>query len=354
MVLLFVAFQLWGTNLEASAAQDDLSSDFTQLLSTVPLADPVEPPAEQDAGDPAEPTPTPTPYTLDFIESLYPAEGNPIARITIPKIDVDHTVVEGVDVEDLRKGPGHYMTTPLPGQKGNAAIAGHRTTYGAPFHRVDELVPGDEITTQTLQGTFTYRVIDQDGDGNGNTIVDPSATEVLNDYGDNRLTLTACHPKYSAAQRIIIFAEMVGDPVDTPPRPGDFVESDGTLASESAPAQSDGASDAAVADGTDQSVDGTDGGDGADPVTSGFVEGESAADVGVDAGNDDFGQGLDGDVTSRVPALMWAAAAAVIWMTAVFVGRRTKWVPAFVLALLPFAATLWISFGYIDRALPSY
>ena len=76
----------------------------------------------------------------------------------IPKIGVDKIVVEGVGRNDLRKGPGHYPDTPMPGQPGNAAIAGHRTTYGAPFNRIDELEPGDEILVTTLQGPFTYEV----------------------------------------------------------------------------------------------------------------------------------------------------------------------------------------------------
>lgn len=349
VVLLFVAFQLWGTNLEAQAAQNELTSDFTELLATVPVLEPAE--IAADTGD--GPPPTPTPFTKEFIDSLYVEEGRGFSRITVPKIEIDHAIVEGVSVDDLRKGPGHYPSTPLPGQAGNAAVAGHRTTYGAPFHRVDELVPGDEITVQTLQGTFTYRVIDTEGDGNGNVIVDPSATEVLDDFGDNRLTLTACHPKYSAAQRIIVFAELVGEPVDTPPRPEEFTEVATSLADENEPVseQADGADPAAAegADGT-ESADGAENPDNATEAT--FVEGESAS--AATGENDDFGEGLDGDKEARTPAIMWLAAATVIWMTAVFVGRRTMWVPAFVIALIPFALTLWISFGFIDRALPSY
>ena len=114
---------------------------------------------------------------------------------------------------DLKKGPGHYPESPLPGQEGNAAIAGHRTTYGAPFNRIDELEPGDEITVQTVQGEFTYVVKEQQ-------IVSPDQVEVLEDKGDNRLTLTACHPKYSARQRIVVVAELAPDetPLPRPPR----------------------------------------------------------------------------------------------------------------------------------------
>ena len=122
-------------------------------------------------------------------------------------------IVAGVRTEDLKKGVGHYPETPLPGQQGNAAIAGHRTTYGAPFYRVDELEVGDEIKITTLQGAFVYRVT-------GQSIVAPSEYSVVADQPDKvMLTLTSCHPRYSAKQRIIVTAELdpeLSDPVETP------------------------------------------------------------------------------------------------------------------------------------------
>lgn len=193
LLLLFVAYQLWGTGIREAQAQDRLGSDFAKALAEAPEIDPTTAP-------PLAPV----------------AEGEPTATIRIPKIGVDKTVVEGVGVPDLKKGPGHYPETPLPGQKGNAAIAGHRTTYGAPFNRVDELVPGDEIFVQTVQGEFRYIVKDTEGDGDGHLIVSPSQVEVLEDKGDNRLTLTACHPKLSARQRIVIVAELGPDQVALP------------------------------------------------------------------------------------------------------------------------------------------
>ena len=127
-----------------------------------------------------------------------------MAHLNIPDIGVDKIVIEGVALGDLKRGPGHYPETPLPGQPGNAAIAGHRTTYGAPFNRINELDRGDEILVTTVQGAFRYEVSDQ-------LIVSPSEVGVLDDFGDNRLTLTACHPKYSARQRIIVVAALVGE-----------------------------------------------------------------------------------------------------------------------------------------------
>jgi LPXTG-site transpeptidase (sortase) family protein len=112
---------------------------------------------------------------------------------------VDDITVAGVKVDDLRKGPGHFPDTPLPGQLGNSAIAGHRTTFGAPFNRVDELSPGDEIIVTTVQGRFVYTVT-------GTSIVAPTALEVLDPTAEATLTLVSCHPKYSARQRIIVKA----------------------------------------------------------------------------------------------------------------------------------------------------
>ena len=167
------------------------------------------------------------PEVEELLPLVYPEAGEAIARIVIPSIDVDAVVVAGVEIDDLRKGPGHFSTTPLPGQPGNAAIAGHRTTYGAPFGRLAELNAGDAIIVETLQGRFVYRVLPGQPGMAGHTlgfrIVAPTALEVLDDVGDNRLTLTTCHPKYSSRKRLIVHAALVGDPVVRLPRPGEPV-----------------------------------------------------------------------------------------------------------------------------------
>ncbi len=125
--------------------------------------------------------------------------GDPVGRIRIPEIDANQVIVEGTDGGTLRKGPGHYPETPLPGVRGTVAIAGHRTTYGAPFRDLDKLERLDEIVVEMPYGRFVYRV-------EKSQIVEPSATYVTRRVGYDRLVLTACHPKYSAAQRIVIFA----------------------------------------------------------------------------------------------------------------------------------------------------
>jgi sortase A len=132
-------------------------------------------------------------------------DGDSLTRIEIPDIDIDVVVVEGVSASALRAGAGHYPSTPLPCEEGNVGIAGHRTTYGRPFHDLDLLEPGDEIRLHTPIGTCTYRVT-------GWTIVSPNDVGVIAGTGDNRLTLTTCHPKGSARQRLVLSAELVDSP----------------------------------------------------------------------------------------------------------------------------------------------
>jgi len=131
-----------------------------------------------------------------------PLKGDAIARIEIPAIGVSEYVVEGTDIDSLRKGPGHYPDTPLPGERGTAAIAGHRTTYGAPFRNIDQLKRGDRIIIDMPDGHFIYRV-------EGSKIVDDEDLSVLAPVKYRRLMLSACHPLYSAAQRIIVYARQV-------------------------------------------------------------------------------------------------------------------------------------------------
>jgi sortase A len=126
--------------------------------------------------------------------------GDPLGRIEIPSIGVSDIFVEGTGAGDLRKGPGHYPGTPLAGDRGTVGIAGHRTTYGAPFRTIDKLEPGDRITMEMPYGTFTYRV-------ERTRIVAPTAIEVVRRVKYDRLVLTACHPLYSAAKRIVVFAK---------------------------------------------------------------------------------------------------------------------------------------------------
>ncbi len=206
VILLLVAYQLWGTSLQTNRDQDQLQGQFeSQLRDRDPTTTTAttEPPATLPGVE--DPTVTAPPSTAPNVPP--PVEGTPVGRISIPSIGLsDFYFVQGVSVPQLKRGAGHYPETPMPGQKGNAAIAGHRTTYGAPFHNIDKVKNGDVVVVETLQGTFRYEVMEQ-------RIVLPSEVSVLEDKGDNRLTLTACHPKFSARERIILAARLVGNPV---------------------------------------------------------------------------------------------------------------------------------------------
>jgi sortase A len=128
-----------------------------------------------------------------------PPEGAAIGRIELPTLERSYAFVEGTGTDDLRRGPGHFPRTPLPGERGTVAIAGHRTTYGAPFRTVDRLRRGDPIVLRMPYGRYAYRV-------QRVRIVDPDALWVTRRAAHDRLVLTACHPLYSAAQRIVVFA----------------------------------------------------------------------------------------------------------------------------------------------------
>jgi len=128
--------------------------------------------------------------------------GDALGRIKSKRMGISFVVVEGTASGDLRKGPGHYSDTPLPGLRGTVAIAGHRTTYLAPFRNLDKLRKGDEIVLEMPYGTFTYRTL-------RTKIVPPTEYSVTKRVSFDQLVLTACHPLYSAAKRIVAFARLV-------------------------------------------------------------------------------------------------------------------------------------------------
>lgn len=143
------------------------------------------------------------------------APDDPLTRIVMPDLDVDAIVVAGTSPSALRAGAGHYPNTPLPGERGNVGIAGHRTTYGKPFNRLDELPVGSEIRLETPLAVHTYEVVQAPDDArqpcsNGACwITTPTDWSVVSDLDGHFLTLTTCHPKGSARERLIVRAELV-------------------------------------------------------------------------------------------------------------------------------------------------
>jgi sortase A len=143
----------------------------------------------------------PPPQVEKRVREKRPLPGDAIGELIFPSLDKHYFVVEGTDTGNLRKGPGHYPDTPLPGEPGTVAIAGHRTTYGAPFRDIDDLKRGQRIIFSMPYGRFVYRV-------EKTQIVDDSALWITDPVGYDRLVLSACHPLYSAAQRIVVFARL--------------------------------------------------------------------------------------------------------------------------------------------------
>ncbi|MDX6742097.1 class E sortase [Actinocorallia sp. A-T 12471] len=181
-VVLFAAYTLWGTGQYTENAQADLGEKLDREWAR------------------------PEKVTTEKVKL-----GDGVALIRIPKFGKKHrfVVVEGVGVGDLRKGPGHYPDTAMPGELGNFVVSGHRTTYSAPFNRVGELRAGDKILIDTRDMQYVYKVT-------GLKVVRPNQVEVTEPVPfhpgrkpkERLITLTTCHPKYSAAQRLIVFGEL--------------------------------------------------------------------------------------------------------------------------------------------------
>ena len=210
LLLLFVAYELWGTNISEARSQNALAQQWNQAQARAH--------ARSHPGSstgPAGSTGPTTTTTTALPATVLP--GYAIGRIQIPKIGVDKFIVEGVGHDDLMKGPGHYPGTPLPGQAGNAAIAGHRTTYGAPFYNLNELAAGDQIVIQTLSGqcasTCRYQVTQPPYP------VLPSNVSVIAPATGYDLTLTTCNPRFSASQRLIVKATLLNPPAVRPTAP---------------------------------------------------------------------------------------------------------------------------------------
>ncbi|MGH2695615.1 MAG: sortase [Actinomycetota bacterium] len=203
LLIGYVAYQLWGTGLYTAAAQNRLDFQLSERLATTAPASLAKPPPVSAADlQPSAPTAVPGP---SVIPEAAPAEGEALGRIRIPTAEVDHVMVSGVTREVLRLGPGHMPWTPLPGQPGNAVVSGHRTTYGAPFFHLDRVAVGDEIIVETAIGNHTYQVREI-------LVVDPTDVWVTDPRLGAWLTLTTCTPRYSAAQRLVIAAELVEGP----------------------------------------------------------------------------------------------------------------------------------------------
>lgn len=259
LLLSFVGYQLWGTGVAEGRAQSRLQEQYRSQAPAVP------------------------------------EYGDVVGRLRIPSIEVDKYVVAGTSYESLERGPGLFVGSPLPGQKGNLAIAGHRTTYGAPFSRIDEIAEGDEIVVETREGTHTYVV------EGAPRVVAATDVDVVRTTDPDRaiVTLLSCHPKWTSKNRIIVV---------------------GVLRSSAPPA----------------------------PPT--FFTPSSPADVEKET----LTAGWFHDPSAWPAVIVLASVLSAVATAGIIVGRRTRRrALSWAVAAMVFLPVLWVFFGQVTRLLPS-
>ena len=329
LLFAFVAYQLWGTGIQTAQAQNDLDQQFQELLQSTTTTSTTTTsstlPTETTDG-------TTTTSTIPVAPAGALTQGVPVAQLRIAKIGLDLTVVEGVGVGDLKKGPGHFPETPLPGQLGNAAIAGHRTTYGQPFYRLDEVQPGDLIEVDTLAGRFVYSVT-------GSTVVSPSeyaAVIPTIDPDTATLTLATCTPRYTANSRLIVKAVLVPEQSAQVMRPSTATTpEDSTSTSSTVPG---------TLPGDDTTVPTT---DDASTTTTTIVA------APISTADDSFSGGWFDDTSAILPSILWLLALIGVSVGSFFIGKRANrlWV-SYAVGVVPFVVVLYFVFENINRLLP--
>jgi sortase A len=349
----FVAYQLWGTGIQTAQSQDRLGHQFQQALestttqatttttTTTTGPGPGDTVVRTTAPATTEPAKTePARTTVPTAPSGPPVpNGTAIAQLKIASIGLNRTIVQGVGVADLKKGPGHFPETPLPGQLGNAAIAGHRTTYGHPFYDLDNVKVGDPIEVTTLVGTYVYRVT-------STRVVSPKQyADVIPTVDPTKATLTlaTCTPAYTARQRLIVFAELVPEQssqVFAPPAASGATPTSvpDTLPPDTEPAATTSSTGTATGTGTSPT-----------PTTT-----ASVPTTVPGAATDAFAGGWFDDGGAIPHVLIWGALLAAVCCAAFWVGKRVRrlWV-SFLVGAIPFLIVVYFFFENVNRLLPS-
>ncbi|MBI4885129.1 MAG: class E sortase [Actinobacteria bacterium] len=334
LMFAFVGYQLWGTGIQTAQAQNRLEREFDQkLAATTTTSSPVIDTTTTIPGASPPDTTVPAPTTGPIAPASDPVlNGDAIAILRIPRIGVDWRVVEGVRVADLKDGPGHFRETVMPGQLGNSAIAGHRTTQGHPFRDLDRLAAGDLIEITTLVGTYTYAVT-------GSMVVKPSDYSLVIptvDPSTATLALVTCDPAYTARNRLIVQAVLVADAssqVYAPPPNTQLPDTEATLPGEVI----DTTTTIAV---TDSAV--------APPTTD-----IGPAVITPDVPDDAFSEGWFSDSAAFPHALAWGALLATVGFGSYFAGRAARRLyVCFLVGVLPFTVVLYFFFENVNRLLP--
>ena len=374
----FVAYQLWGTGIQTARAQDQLKSQFHEQLDGLGITpDTIAPPTSTTVAvtdttattaPGSDPTATTLPADVTTTSSIEPVPqiygnvqpGDSLGEIRIPKIDLDFYIVAGVSKQNLSDGVGHFPNTPLPGQLGNSALAGHRTTHLAPFENLDQLQPGDEIEIRTILGdAYVYLVTDS-------VVVSPSDYQVVTDSDPTKATLTliTCTPKFTSAQRLVIHAAL--DPTrGSPVGEASIYYGEG-----------DGAStfDTTLPDEEPVSTEGTPAGGTLPVVTepaaavttpsSGGVTTTSSAataattvssiDPAVQFADDAFDAGWFDDSAAFAQVALWGLLFALVWYGAYRIAkwRRNAFI-GIAVGIVPFVIVLYFFYENVNRLLPA-
>ena len=386
LMFAFVAYQLWGTGIQTAQAQRTLTREFEVAVgakqpttTTVPSSTTDTPNA--DATVPIDvPTSTTTTTTTPGLAAAkpLPEEGKAVARLEIPRMGLNRIVVEGATADALTKGPGHFPETPLPGQLGNAAIAGHRTTHLHPFFDIDKLQPGDQIFVTTFNGRYVYQVT-------GTQVVDPAdyaAVIPTTDATKATLTLVSCTPRYSATNRIVVHADLVPDLSDALTQAAPVVSaldpagSNATLPNEASVTVVDTVSPTTATVTTEPSISapgtttpgtttpgtttpGTTtpaGAIPADTLPGSSIAGDTVAPQSSRPSTlttDAFVDGWFSDTSAIAPAIAWGMGLAAVALGIYLLSRKVRryWIGVMA-GFVPFVVVLYFFYENINRLLP--
>ena len=382
----FVGYQLWGTGIQTARAQDHLKSEFKDQLTTagvtvdtlgpattttvsVPDTTPSSTPdSAPDTSVPETSVADPTTTVVAPVQQIYGNvnPGDSLGEIKIPTIGLDFYVVAGVSKQNLNDGVGHFPNTPLPGQLGNSALAGHRTSHLAPFGDLDLLKPGDEVQIFTrIGGAYSYIVTDS-------VVVDPSDYYVVTDSDPTKATLTliTCTPKLSSKQRLVVHATLdttrgspVGEALIYYGQDGQTFDT--TLPDEGTDATTPGlgtpslGTPGTATPGTATAETGisTPGNTlESTPAVAATTPDSTATSVNpADEFTDDaFSQGWFDDGAAWPHVIGWALAFAVVWYGAYRLAKRFRktWL-GFAVGIVPFVVVLYFLYENVNRLLPA-
>ena len=358
LLFLFAIYQLFGTAFITAQEQKSLENDLDTVteelasdefiqstftkLETITVSEEVERTETVETEVSSSPFDNLTAEEISALSNIvYKPQGEAIAQIVAPVMGLDSIVVSGTAVSDLRKGPGHYTDSAALCSTGNAAIAGHRTTYGAPFGDIANLKFGDEIRVNTPYGNCIYTVTER-------FIVEPSDTWVVKDQGDNRLTLTSCHPKYSAAQRYIVVARLTQTDVPYLPTQEEINE---LIASTTETAIV--SEEVTTTETVDRDVE------VATEVTETFRGEANTVIEKTNTETEGFGEGLDGDDGQLLAVILYGLVFFVLWYRIYRIansenkGKKFKYI-TYGVGVFPMLVAMGFWFYRVDLFLPSY